>query len=172
VIVGGVVFVALLATACVTDVRSRRIPNRLVLALLACGLVFAIVVQPTLLAPIRATGSFLLGLAIWMPFYLFRMLGAGDVKLFAAASTWLAPGAVLEAALISALVGGVLGLVWFVRTHGLGFTVVRLAHATREPRVLREATPVESRARRLPYGVAMSLGLLATVLHVYAPSFL
>jgi prepilin peptidase CpaA len=170
--VGGVVFVALLAAACVTDVRSRRIPNRLVLALLACGLVYSVIAHPTLLAPVHSAGSFLLGLAIWIPFYVFRMLGAGDVKLFAAASAWLAPAAVLEAALVSALVGGALGLVWFVRTHGLGFTVVRLAHATREPRVLREATPVESRARRLPYGVAMALGLLVTVLRVHAPSFL
>jgi prepilin peptidase CpaA len=110
-----------------------------------------------------ALASAALGFSIWFPFYLFRMLGAGDVKLFAAASTWLAPSLVLESALATALVGGALALFWFFRSQGAKLATVRLLHATRQPGILREALPVTSRHQRVPYGVAMTLGLLVTV---------
>jgi prepilin peptidase CpaA len=169
---GVATFLVLLLGACITDIRSRRIPNKLVLVLMACGLAFSLVVSPTLSTPVRWAGSLLLGLAIWLPFYLSRMLGAGDVKLFAAASTWLGSAAVVEAALWSALIGGLLAVVWFVWSHGFGFAVMRLSHASQQLRILREPLPVAMNRRPLPYGVAMSLGLLVTVLRLLnMPSF-
>jgi prepilin peptidase CpaA len=165
------IFVALLLAACVTDIRSRRIPNKLVLVLLLCGFVSSLVFRPTMLTLVWATASLLLGFAIWIPFYLLRMLGAGDVKLFAAASVWLTPVAVAEAALASALIGGALAIVWLVRAHGLRFTVVRLSHAVQQPRILRDPVPTDSRDRRVPYGVAMAAGLIVTALRMYAPAF-
>lgn len=157
------VFVGALLYSCITDVRTRRIPNRLVLVLMAVGLVYSGATHlPGPGGLFRAMVSLLLGFVIWFPFYLLRMLGAGDVKLFAAAATWLAPAAVSQAALASALIGGALALFWLVRTQGAWLALTRFAHVAQQPKILSEPLPVSSTHRRVPYGVAMAAGLLLT----------
>lgn len=155
----GMLFTALLAVACVTDVRARRIPNKIVLALALTGLAYTAIVAPSPLAMLRGAAALVLGFALWIPLYAFRMMGAGDVKLFAAASAWLAPTAVLSAALLSALVGGALAVIWLFRSQGSVLAFVRLSHAVRNPSTLREPLPIDARAEKLPYGIAMAVGL-------------
>lgn len=158
----GSVFTVSLIYACVTDVRDRRIPNVVVALLLGVGLVYSLAAQPSLGALLRALGSVAIGFAIWIPFYALRMLGAGDVKLFAAASAWLAPIGVLRAAAYSALIGGALALFWFFRSQGVALAVTRLVHASKKPGILREPLPATSKYQKVPYGVAMAAGLLFT----------
>src|SRR6188472_185913 len=122
---GGAVFTVGLVMASVSDVRSRRIPNRLVLFLALAGLVYSIVSTPTWSGVARSLIALAIGFGLWIPFYALRMLGAGDVKLFAAASCWLAPAHVVAAALLSAIAGGVLSIVGLVLAHGLGLTTLR-----------------------------------------------
>ena len=157
-LIGGLTYVALLATAAVTDVRARRIPNRLVVVTALSGLAYALLAAPSLGAVGRALLAGLLGFAIWIPFYALRMLGAGDVKLFAAAGLWLAPLQVVHAALAAALVGGVLSVVGMVAGYGGGLTLLRLTHGLRRPETLMtQVGNVEGKT--LPYGVAMAVGL-------------
>jgi prepilin peptidase CpaA len=157
-VAGGAVFLALLGYACVSDWRERRIPNRLVLVLLVAGFIFGQLLEPGLAGLGRAAGGALVGLAIWFPFWLLRMLGAGDVKLFAAGAAWLGVTLAVEAALFTALVGGVIALLYMVAGQGISFTLLRLSHAAWQPGTLRDA-PV-SRGRTLPYGLAIAAGLL------------
>jgi Flp pilus assembly pilin Flp len=63
---------------------------------------------------------------------------------------------------LTALLGGVLGVVWFVRAHGARFAAIRLAHAVQQPSVLRQPLDTASPAARLPYGVAMAIALAIT----------
>src|SRR5215203_860130 len=158
-VVGGVCFLAGLGVASVTDIRSRRIPNNLVLWLALLGLVFNVISLPPSVGVMRALVSCLLGFALWIPFHVFRMLGAGDVKLFAAASCWLAPSQVFAAALLSAFAGGILSLVGLVLAHGLGLTTFRIAHLARDPKLLATPLAVPAGRRTLPYGLAMAIGL-------------
>lgn len=155
---GGAVFLALLGVACASDLRTRRIPNRLVIVLLVAGFVFGQIVEPGFSGLGRAAGGALTGLVIWFPFWLLRMLGAGDVKLFAAGASWLGARVAVEAALFTGLTGGVLALLFMLAGQGFSFTALRLSHAMYEPGTLRNA-PV-SRGRTLPYGVAIAAGLL------------
>jgi prepilin peptidase CpaA len=157
--VAGACFVAGLAVASVTDVRSRRIPNKLVVWLALLGLVFGVISLPASVGLMRALVSCLVGFALWIPFYMLRMLGAGDVKLFAAASCWLAPSQVFIAALLSALAGGILSLVGLVLAHGLALTTFRIAHLARDPKLLATPLAVAPGRKTLPYGVAMAIGL-------------
>src|SRR5574339_1025174 len=119
-LVGGVVFTLLLLSGCVTDLRSRRIPNELVLAILVTGWLFAFTAEE----PWRALGSSMAGAAIgfgiWIVFYLIGVIGAGDVKFFAAAGAWLGPGATWRAALVAAVVGGVIAIVMLLMERRLG----------------------------------------------------
>ena len=95
-----------------------------------------------------------------LPFYALRMLGAGDVKLFAAASCWLAPPQVLSAALVAALAGGVLSVIGLVLAHGWGLATLRVAHGIRDPKILATPLAVPRGRKTLPYGLAMTTGLL------------
>jgi prepilin peptidase CpaA len=158
-VVGGLCLLAGLTVASVTDIRSRRIPNTLVLVLTLLGVAFSVITVPPSIGVSRALVSCSIGFALWIPFYALRMLGAGDVKLFAAASCWLAPSQVFAAALVSAFAGGILSIVGLVLAHGLGLTTFRIAHLVRDPKMLATPLAVPAGRRTLPYGVAMAFGL-------------
>lgn len=154
-IAAAAIFLGLLLAASVADARHRRIPNGVVLALLATGL--AVSVSTAGLAGLgRSLLAVLVGLVIWLPFYVFRRFGAGDVKLFSAAAAWLTPLAVVDAAFVSAFVGGALSVVWLLRESGVRAGIIRVLHAARYRQTLVQTT---DRRSQLPYGVALSIGL-------------
>ena len=147
-----------LAIACVTDLRDRRIPNALVVALGTMGVGGAALGWSPGLSLLGALAGLGLGLAIWLPFHLGGMLGAGDVKLFAAAATWLGPRVTIDAALLTALLGGVGAALVLWREAGVRGAALRLAVACRVPQLLRLTTRPD--ATRLPYALAIAGGVL------------
>ncbi len=155
----GAVYAVLLGAGCVTDLRTRRIPNTLVVALAATGIVRSLVMHAWPEGALVALAGLGTGLAIWLPFWVLRMLGAGDVKFFAAGAAWLGAGSAVEGALLAAFAGGVVALGYMVLHRGVGFTVVRLVHAVRQPQGLRNEVGRDE-ARRVPYALAMAAGLL------------
>ena len=159
-LVGGACFTAILLAVSISDIRSRRIPNAAAVALAVLGVVYSVSILSFGPGLARAGLGLLLGFALWIPFYALRMLGAGDVKLFAAAGCWLAPSHVLVAALASALAGGVLSVIGLVLAHGFGLTTLRVAHGLRDPRTLATPLAIPVGKRTLPYGLAMTVGLL------------
>jgi prepilin peptidase CpaA len=110
---------------------------------------------------VQAGAGFGTGLAIWLPFYLFGMLGAGDVKLFAAASTFLGPRSALEGAVYTALYGGVLALAYMLARSGFAGTLIRVGHGLKQPELLRN-DPTSQR-RRMPYALAIAAGVLTVL---------
>src|SRR5690242_18940194 len=108
----GVALCALLAAACQSDLRARRIPNTLVLVTAVIGVAFTVAGTGWLGGLAHAGGRLITGPAIRFPFFAFGMLGAGDVKLFAASATFLAAHASVEGALYTALFGGVLAAIF------------------------------------------------------------
>jgi len=83
------------------------------------------------------------------------MMGAGDVKFFAAAAAWLGPRGTLSAALVTALLGGVLGIGW-VLARKLARNDAGGANTIAAP---GERAGERASTVTLPYGVAMALGL-------------
>jgi len=160
--VADVVFGALLLVVCLSDLRTRRIPNVLVAGVALSGLVYsAVVVAPLLPGLARAAGACAVGLALWLPFYLLRLIGAGDVKFFAAASTWLGVGHALQAALLAALAGAVLAVIWMGVTGGWRAALTRAVITIQGPASMRpglRAAEIPG-AARIPYGVAMAAGV-------------
>jgi prepilin peptidase CpaA len=96
--------------ACVTDVRSRRIPNALTFGAALAGLLVHRLILGTDGALLSASG-WLVGLLIFFPFFALGGMGGGDVKLLAALGAWLGPRETLWLAAYSALAGGVMGVV-------------------------------------------------------------
>ena len=159
----GAVFTLLLVTGCVTDLKSRRIPNELVAAILGTGLLFALYSPSAVTALGMSVAGTAVGFAIWIPFYLAGAIGAGDVKFFAAAGSWLGPGATWRAALVAAVVGGILAIAFLLLEKRLGSVLRRLAMAASSGSVagLSERTvDTSTKHRALPYGVALAIGAL------------
>jgi prepilin peptidase CpaA len=164
-IAGFAIFAALLLCACVSDITRRRIPNSVALLLAATGVAYSLATSVGLgHALVKSLGGLLIGFALWLPLYAVRWLGAGDVKLFAAAGAWLGPARTLDGSLISAMAGGMLAIVWMLFTYGLNGTAATAALAIAAPRkIVNHGVDTKSR-RAIPYGVALAIGAIAAAL--------
>lgn len=157
----GAGFTLLLALGCVWDLRTRKIPNELVATILVTGFLFALSSPNIVPALGRALAGVAVGFGIWIPFYLVGAIGAGDVKFFAAAGSWLGPAASWRAALAAAVFGGIIALIYLLLEKRLGAVLRRIALAasSRTLMVVQEgAGATGTRHRPLPYGVALALG--------------
>lgn len=162
--------------ALVFDVWRRRIPNKLVLLVLAGGF-FINLIGPSawpsgfgLLTPYPGAlgikgallGAFT-GLAVFLPFYLMRAMGAGDVKLMAGIGSFVGPIAAINVALFILLAGGVLAvvrMVWVRKTQLVLFNVAT-ALGQLVPGTVARFDPATQSADRMPYALAMAAGLFA-----------
>ena len=106
-----IALMALLTIAALSDLRRRRIGNRLCLAIALLALPYWLVVEP--LHPsrllIQIGLALIVCLVLLLPF-VANLLGGGDVKLMAALALWLPPENLIKALLVVSIVGGVLGL--------------------------------------------------------------
>jgi prepilin peptidase CpaA len=159
----GAVFTLLLVVGCVWDLRTRKIPNELVAIILGMGWLFALYSYDVVPGLGRSLAGTAVGFGIWIPFYLAGAIGAGDVKFFSAAGAWLGPGATWRAALIAAVVGGVLAILYLLLEKRLGVVLRRMALAASSGSLAgipdRSRDPGATR-RPLPYGVALAIGTL------------
>lgn len=154
----GVVFTTILVAAAIGDLRTRRIPNRLVAVLAVCGFVFSVAQYPMLSGVTRAGGGLMVGLLCWLPFYALGWLGAGDVKLYAAAGAWLGPMRALDGALVGALSGAVLSVIWMMKAHGVQESVRTLGMAAGTPQLLAPGSNATAKRSPMPYGIAIAAG--------------
>ncbi len=100
----------LLAASVVTDLRSHRIPN----ILLAPALSLALLIHTMnggADSLLLASGGFVTGLAMFLPFYLVGGLAGGDVKLLAVVGCFIGPWGAVIAGLATMMVGAVFGIV-------------------------------------------------------------
>jgi prepilin peptidase CpaA len=114
-------------------------------------------------------GALFVGFGIWFPFYMIGAVGAGDVKLLAAASAWLTPIGACWAALAGALVGSVVGLATYIWAHGASVAALQFERALRRPAVLTAPLPsARGRDARVPYAVSLVAGAL---LQTFVPTW-
>lgn len=156
----GIVFSAILVVAAIGDLRTRRIPNRLVAILALLGIAYSVARAPVMPGLSHAGGGLLVGLACWLPFYALGWLGAGDVKLYAAAGAWLGPIRSVEGALIGALFGALLALVWMLKSQGIKNVAQTLGMAAASPELLSPGPSGSAKRSTMPYGVAIAFGAL------------
>ncbi|HEY2052273.1 MAG TPA: prepilin peptidase [Caulobacteraceae bacterium] len=98
----------ILAGAAVSDIRWRRIPNACILALMALFLPWALTGGwPAALSALEAA---VIALAATVALYAFKILGAGDSKLFAACALFAGMELLPFLALGTAVTGGVIAL--------------------------------------------------------------
>ena len=86
--IGAVLVVAIVAVG--FDVRTRRIPNLLTFGAAILAMLVAILTGG-LPATLTTVFAWMLGVALFLPFFALGGMGAGDVKLLAALAAWLGP---------------------------------------------------------------------------------
>ena len=155
------------------DVRERRIPNVVILFVLLAGVALNAIGPangreglfsrfPGALGAGTALLGVLVGLALFLPLYLLRAMGAGDVKLLAALGAFAGPVEIISLALSVLVAGGllaVLRMLW-TRKSRLVLSNVKLALGGWSGGARRFDPAVQS-ADRMPYALAFAGGLLA-----------
>ena len=153
------------------DLRYRRIPNWLNLS----GLVVGFGVNAALSGwhgTAAASLGMLCALVVYVPLYLVHGMGAGDVKLMAAVGAMVGPGSWLEIFLVTAIIGGVVSLVFIAAKKRFHQTVWNLGIIGAELSHFRVPSKVDERlgvrhpdSLRLPHGAVIAAGCVVFCLH-------
>jgi prepilin peptidase CpaA len=107
-----------LGIACFTDIRSRRIPNALVLPFAVSGLVINGMLQG-LTGLGRGLEGLGLAAVVCGVFCYLRGMGMGDLKLCAAIGAWIGPQQMAFALVMTFIAGALIGIVWALCTGTL-----------------------------------------------------
>ena len=155
---------AVLGVATFTDLRSRRIPNWLVLPFLLVGLALSTWMHGWQGLG-QSLGGALLGLVIYGVLFWMGGMGAGDVKLCAAIGAWVGPQQLILALVLTGMVGGVMVFCWAVFGGFLKelFTgASSLAFGWKEKGGVRDPEMVLANPlrRKMPYAPAIAIGTL------------
>jgi len=163
-----------LVMAVEADLRQNRIPNVVVLLMMCAGVLLNTVGPangreglfsqfPGAIGAMQALLGVVVGLALFMPMYLGRAMGAGDVKLLAALGAFAGPVEIISLALCILVAGGVLAvarMVWTGKSRAV-LGNVKLVLCGLGGLSGRSFDPVTQSAERMPYALAFAGGLLA-----------
>jgi prepilin peptidase CpaA len=160
-IIEGVV-IAICLIGCITDLKTRRIPNWLTFGAAASALAAHTITSGWSGSATAATG-WIVGALLFMPFFLLRGMGAGDVKLLAAIGSWMGPKAALWIALYTSIAGGVLALCVAASTRYLpqmfrNLWLVGTHWRVMGPRAVPGLTLENTNAPRLAYAIPIFAG--------------
>ena len=145
----------------VLDVRSRKVPNYLIVVMAMIGLALALLPNSAISFSFALMG-FALGLVVFLIPFLLGAMGAADVKVFAVTGLYLGPFDILNAFVYSLLSGGVLALFYWVYAMVNGHRIAgwRLLHFNKNESLVHK--PEASNQVTLPYVVAIFFGVLIT----------
>ena len=154
--------------ASVSDIRSRRIPNWLVVPFLLAGIAVSGIVDGW-----SGLGNSLLGVLVAAVllgvFYLLGGMGMGDVKLCASVGAWIGPYQLVFALMFMGLAGGFMAFAWAIRggflkesLSGTGDLIFGLRKRGFRPHAtLVLANPS---TRKMPYAPAIAIGAILSFL--------
>jgi prepilin peptidase CpaA len=143
--------------ATIVDVRTRRVPNVLTLALAASGALLSAAGGGNVTFVASLAGC-VLGLALMLPGHVFGATGAGDVKLLAAYGTLLGPAGILGAFIRTAIVGGVIALIVAFARGRVRQTVGGTALLVASRGATAAAIKDPAANNRFPYAPAIAIG--------------
>ncbi|MBI1899001.1 MAG: prepilin peptidase [Acidobacteria bacterium] len=159
-----VLLAALTLAAAVTDWRSRRIPNWLVAPALAAGFAVNGILfgWGGLAEAAKGAGVAML---VYIPLYLIRAMGGGDVKLMLAVGSLAGPRHWLVIFVLTAILGGVIAILVLATRGAVRNALRNVWHIVASLVLLRapytskpELDIADPKAITLPHGVAIALG--------------
>jgi prepilin peptidase CpaA len=146
-------YAALLVVAAVSDIRVRLIPNWVVLAIIATFVPWLLFNPDVSLLSSLEAGAIAFGIGVVL--YALKFVGAGDSKLAGAVALFVGLEDLPQFGLIMVLAGGVLA-------------VINLASNPTRAYVIFQTRGRGDPERGVPYGVAIALAGLVTMLARFA----
>lgn len=164
------VTLAAVVTAAATDLRSRRIPNWLVVSYLAAGVGLNCADKSVNGLWFSLAGLCVAALAV-APFYWMGGLGMGDCKLLAAIGACLGPYQMVFVLFGTAIAGGGIAVLYALRRGALRSSLGGLAALTgwiarHGARTHPEIHLKNSERLAIPYATAIAAGALFSFLQV------
>jgi len=147
------------------DLKSRRIPNWLVLAGLATGVILNGYFSGAAGIASAVFGA-MVGAALFMGIYLAGGMGAGDVKLLAAVGAIVGPASLVIVFVLTGLLGGLVAMIVLLFRGNVSTVFARTIHLAGRwmqfdwPAIARMSDRRRSGALSLPYGAAVASGTL------------
>ncbi len=160
----------MVSIAAVNDLATRRIPNPLLLAGLGGALLLHLLSAEPAAALLSGVGGMLVGLAIFLPFYLVRGMAAGDVKMMAVIGFFTGPAEAFQIAIITWCAGGVMALFLILLRSRLRLAFVnigRLLSGLIVPGTKLADTALPHSAGSMPYGLAIAAGTIVVLVTQY-----
>jgi prepilin peptidase CpaA len=142
-------FVSLVLVAAASDIVMYRIPNIVILMLIALYPIY-VIIAPGEQEWLWSLGIFALTIAVGIPLAHFRIFGGGDMKLLAVILLWAGPALASPALVLSVLAGGLISI--------LMLTKVRFIIAGALTSIGRESLGKMFLAKNMPYGVGLAFG--------------
>jgi len=158
-------FVLLIAV--IFDIKYKKIPNWLTYPTIMIGLINnAFTYGSTgLLFSVGGLGT---GIGLLLIYYLLGGMGAGDVKLMGAVGAFLGAKGVFYAFLATSIIGGLFAIFILAWSGDLKLTMKRYGIMLKSFLLTRQflymAPSEKVKALKMPYGVAIALGTITTIL--------
>ncbi|MCK5241798.1 prepilin peptidase [bacterium] len=153
----------ILLIATITDLAKHKVYNWLTFPALGLGLGLNVALQgvPGLWFGVA---GLLIGGLLFFPAFLWGGMGAGDIKLVAVVGAFAGWIFVLNVALYTALVGGVIAVVVLIVKGELWQTLKNISRFLRSIFVPKLTIEPLSKKYPMPYALAIALGTLAAYL--------
>ena len=161
-----------LVFAAAYDLKYQKIPNLLNFSLAIIAIVFHTIFSG-LDGLLFSGAGLLLGIALFLPPYIFGGMGAGDAKLMGAVGAVVGVKGVFISALLTGIYGGIYALLLLLIYRQYGLSIFSRAWAVLKTFILtRQYVPVSvpnpiQKKPRLCYGIAIALGTVTYLLLTY-----
>jgi prepilin peptidase CpaA len=161
-----ILLVTVLAAACVTDIRARKIPNLLTFPAIVTAMGYH-VATTGLQGFFFSAGGMMLGIALFIMLYMMGGMGAGDVKLMGAVGAALGPKGVFMATILTGIVGGIYAIIVLIKHTTVKTLIRRWGNPLKTVFMKAQYIPVpesdSEKKHSLHYGIAIACG---TVLYI------
>jgi len=150
-----------LAVAVYFDLRTRKIPNALVIISFCFSVALCFLTEGRESLSSILT-SLLLSFALLLPVYLAKVIAAGDFKLFVAISPLLTVNGTLEVFVHSILWAAVIGLIWMYRQGVLKNVFLNIKNI-----FSKTSRPSTTQLHKIPFATAMFAGFISFIVFNY-----
>jgi prepilin peptidase CpaA len=158
----------LVATAFVTDIKSMKIPNKLTIPAILCGMTYHLIVTGWSGAMFAAKGL-VAGFSILLVMYWVGAVGAGDVKLFGGIGAWTGIIFTVQTLLYSVLFAGLIGILILLWRKDILSHLRQLVSGIGNLLLLKDTGLLKNRREqiRFPFMLAVVPGIICAYVYMF-----